>query len=101
MCHLGLFDVVLNEHERRDLTLLLGVIHSGHEGWVDAAVLQDCPRLARLNEVGRRLLEGAVVAVPPPPPNMDFTEMVLRNISVQILLIVEYVGASSYFVRVW
>ena len=68
MCDSSLFYVVLSEHKCRNLGLLFGVVHSGREGRVDATGLQDRPRLARLDEVGRGLLEGAVVAVLPPPP---------------------------------
>ena len=90
---------MLGEHERPDLALFLGVVNSSLKGQVDATSLWGRPRLARLDEVGRGLLEGSVVVVLP-PPNVDFTAMALRKFSSQIVLIVEYVGASSYFVRV-
>ena len=58
---------MLSEHECRNLALLLGVVHSGREGQVDAAGLRGRPRLARIDELGRGLLEGAVVAMPSAP----------------------------------
>ena len=86
------FDVVLGEHGHRDLALLLGVVHTGREGWVDAAGIRDHPRLTRLDEVGRRLLEGAAVAVR--PPSGTWTSWRWHR------EIVEYVGASLHLVRV-